>query len=195
MTMGAPITIPFSELWTKLVCRAIGDEFHTARWIDKMDYYSSNIEKECVVTINNKTLYKCVITGVVEAVLGEITDSFIHEDTYIEYSRKKFYDILYNWYHRKPEWAGWNSKLCIVFLKITEHLQESPRIDECPKCKTITGVQRGGPLLAVVFNDARTFECSKCGQMWIIGSEDAMKGLTNAVIYGDKKGRTGSGGT
>jgi hypothetical protein len=187
-----PTTINFSENWDKLVCRAIGDEFHTARWIDKLEYYKSGVEKECIVNLKGKPLHKCTITGVVEAILGDITDAFIHADTYSHYSRHKFYEILYNWYHKKPEWQGWNSKLCIVFMKITGHLEASAKVDECPKCKTITGVSRGGPLFSIVFDGARSFECSTCGQMWIISTEDAMKGLTNAVVYGDKKGRAGS---
>lgn len=183
--------IKFSEWWDKLVGRAINDEFHTARWIDKLKYYEARVGQVFTLNVHRKPIYKAELLEVIKATIGELSDGFIHADTYPDWSRKRFYDTLHNWYHRRPEWKGWNSEICIMFLKVTGHLAEGEHVDTCPDCKVSTGVPRGGAIFSLIFNGARTFECSKCGRMWIITEDDGktMKEIANTVIYGSKEGR------
>ena len=156
MNSGAisPVIIPFSEKWPKLywsdflgnpVRLKVGNEFHTVRGADKYDYYLSKVEKEAIIEVKGTKLYRAVITGVLKALLGDLTDEFIQNDTTQETSRKRFYDMMHNWYHKKPWWDGWNTVVTIIFVQVREFIKEGKTCWDCSRfpCASAPVVEQG----------------------------------------------------
>lgn len=114
--------IKFSDNWPKLENRAVGDDLTTIRWYDKIDYYMRLREEDVRLIVVGFDRYIATIKRVYLSKMKDLTDEFIKADTRPTMTRENFYDMMENWYGRKPDWKDWDSLVVVIHLKIVEVL-------------------------------------------------------------------------
>ena len=114
--------IKFSDNWPKLENRAVGDDLTTIRWYDKIDYYMRLREEDVRLIVVGFDRYIATIKRVYLSKMKDLTDEFIKADTRPTMTRENLYDMMENWYGRKPDWKDWDSLVVVIHLKIVEVL-------------------------------------------------------------------------
>lgn len=124
MIQVKPPRINFSEEWNKLIDLGIGNIFHTVRWIDKKPWYTRLMdeERDLEVVVQGEPRYMLVVTDVRSEQIMNLTRKFVEADTYPGMTVPRFYDLLANWYVKKPDWSGWESWVVIIYMMVTEVL-------------------------------------------------------------------------
>lgn len=107
----------FSEEWDKLKSLEIGKDITTIRW---NDYPLKGIGKIEPIKLSGKLIAKAKLIGIEFTIMDKLTLDFIQYDTKKDFTKLKFFQMMSQWYSRKPDWRGWNSNVNIYYLKITE---------------------------------------------------------------------------
>jgi len=99
-------TLKFSEEWDKLKPKnfKVGNTLTTFRSYDprKHKYYASGLEKIFNVKLHNEIIGKVKLISLRFAWSCHLDDSFIKQDTYENWNRKKFDKMIKKFYEIEP---------------------------------------------------------------------------------------------